>query len=64
MARSRIRLEAFGKDSGLFNEISIKRLGNRDSEPFQVQIRRFDGRLKGPPRNLIDVGYGISQAFQ
>ena len=55
------RLEAFGKDSGLFNEISIKRLGNRDSEPFQVQIRRFDGRLKGPPRNLIDVGYGISQ---
>ena len=56
-------LETFGKDSGLFNEISIKRLGSRDSEPFQVQVRRFDGRLKGPPRNLIDVGYGVSQAL-
>ena len=61
--RLKNRLETFGKDSGLFNEISIKRLGNRDSEPFQVQVRRFDGRLRGPPRNLIDVGYGVSQAL-
>lgn len=56
-------LERFGQDAGLFDEISIKRLGSRDSEPFQVQVRRFDGKLKGPDRNLIDVGYGISQVL-
>ena len=61
------RLERFGEAAGLFDEISIKRLGNRDSEPFQVQIRKFGGRQggrrKGPQRNLIDVGYGVSQVL-
>ena len=57
------RLEAFGKAAGLFDEISIKRLGKRDSEPFQVQVRKFGGKLKGPGRNLIDVGYGVSQVL-
>ena len=57
------RLEAFGKTAGLFDEISIKRLGKRDSEPFQVQVRKFGGKLKGPQRNLIDVGYGVSQVL-
>ncbi len=56
-------LEDFGKTAGLFDEISIKPLGKRESEPFQVQVRKFDGRLKGPPRNLIDVGYGVSQVL-
>jgi predicted ATPase len=56
-------LEGFGKASGLFDEISIKRLGNRDSEPFQIQIRKFGGGRKGPQRNLIDVGYGVSQVL-
>ena len=56
-------LEDFGKVAGLFDEITIKPLGKRDSEPFQVQVRKFDGRLKGPPRNLIDVGYGVSQVL-
>ena len=56
-------LEGFGKASGLFDEVSIKRLGNRDSEPFQVQVRKSGGRLKGPRRNLIDVGYGVSQVL-
>ena len=57
------RLENFGKDAGLFDEISIKPLGKRDSEPFQVQVRKFAGGLKGPQRNLIDVGYGVSQSL-
>ena len=57
------RLEEFGKAAGLFDEISIKSLGKRESEPFQVQIRKFSGQLKGPPRNLIDVGYGVSQVL-
>ena len=56
-------LERFGKESGLFDEISIKSLGKRESEPFQVQIRRFGNKTKGPLRNLIDVGYGVSQAL-
>ena len=38
-------------------------LGRREAEPFQVQVRKFDGKFKGPHRNLIDVGYGVSQAL-
>ena len=57
------RLQEFGKAAGLFDEISIKRLGQRDSEPFQIQIRKSGRKLKGPLRNLIDVGYGVSQAL-
>ena len=56
-------LEKYGENAGLFDEISIKRLGKRDSEPFQVQVRKFSGRRKGPFRNLIDVGYGVSQVL-
>ena len=58
-------LEDFGVKSGLFDEISIKRLGNTESAPFQVQIKKYGSgnRLKGPYRNLIDVGYGVSQAL-
>ena len=56
-------LERYGEASGLFDEISIKRLGNTESEPFQVQVRKSGGRPKGPWRNLIDVGYGVSQAL-
>ena len=57
------RLEDFGKSAGLFDEISIKRLGRKDSEPFQVQVRKYGGKQKGPARNLIDVGYGVSQVL-
>ena len=56
-------LENFGQASGLFDEIHIKQLGKRESEPFQVQVRKFGDKLKGPPRNLIDVGYGVSQVL-
>ena len=55
-------LERFGKDAGLFDEITVKPLGKR-SGPFQLQVRRFDGNAKGPQRNLIDVGYGVSQVL-
>ena len=56
-------IERFGQVAGLFDEISIKPLGKKDSEPFQIQVRKFDGRLKGPHRNLVDVGYGVSQVL-
>ena len=57
------RLEDFGSAAGLFDEIFIKRLGQRDSEPFQIQVRKLGNNIKGPRRNLIDVGYGVSQAL-
>ncbi len=56
-------LEKFGQESGLFDEISVKSFGGKASEPFQVQIRKFSGKVKGPQRNLIDVGYGVSQVL-
>lgn len=56
-------LTDFGKESGLFDEIIVKPLGSRVGAPFQIQIRKFGKRLKGPPRNLIDVGYGVSQVL-
>ena len=53
----RKELEKFGKESGLFDEISVKSFGDTDGDPFQIQVR------KGSQRNLIDVGYGVSQAL-
>ena len=55
-------LEQFGREAGLFDEIVVKPLG-KESGPFQLHIRRLGTRTKGPPRNLIDVGYGVSQVL-
>ncbi len=55
------QLEKFGRAAGLFDEISIRPLTKKDSGAFHVQIRKFGNRLKGPKRNIIDVGYGVSQ---
>ncbi len=51
-------LLSFAKDAGLFNNISVKRLGNKESGPFQIQVK-----IEGPSRNIIDVGYGVSQVL-
>ena len=56
-------LEGFGREAGLFDEISVRPLGRRGSEPFQVHVRKYGPRAKGPMRNLIDVGYGVSQVL-
>ena len=56
-------LEDFGKDSGLFDEISIELLGKTEGSPFQLHIRKLGRRSRGAKRNLIDVGYGVSQAL-
>ena len=61
--RLKTHLEDFGQESGLFNEINVLPFGETAGAPFQVQIRKFGKRLKGPKRNLIDVGYGVSQAL-
>ena len=56
-------LEKFGKSSGLFDEIIIKHFGKGGSAPFRIWVRKSGHRLKGPYRNLIDVGYGVSQVL-
>ncbi len=57
-------LEDFGQSSGLFDEMRVRRLGKTSSEPFQIQVRKSGSRrLKGPWRNLTDVGYGVSQVL-
>lgn len=56
-------LEKFGQASGLFGEISIQSLGKTESSPFQLHVKRGTGRSGGIKRNLIDVGYGVSQAL-
>lgn len=52
----RNRLIEFGKSSGLFSDINVRRLGKSTSDPFQLQIK-----VKGPKVNLMDVGYGVNQ---
>lgn len=51
-------LERFGRASGLFTSIRIKRMGKRPSDPFQLRVKGH-----GPDVNLVDVGYGVSQAL-
>ncbi len=57
------RIEAFGRNAGLFDEIAVKRFGTKATVPFKIQVRKFGSRAKGPHRNLIDVGYGVSQVL-
>ena len=55
-------LERFGGSAGLFDEIDIKQFGDYGG-PFQIRVKKHDGRYKGPWRNIVDVGYGVSQAL-
>ena len=57
-------LEKFGSSAGIFDEIDVKRFAKSGSAPFQIQVRKYGRkRQKGPKRNLIDVGYGVSQVL-
>ena len=57
-------LESFGRSSGLFDKIRIRHLDKIHGGPFQVQVKKSGTRgTKGPWRNIIDVGYGVSQAL-
>ena len=61
--RLKEQLENFGRRSGLFDEIAVKQLGDMEGGPFQLQIRKAGKHEASPRRNLIDVGYGVSQAL-
>ncbi len=60
-AKTKKALEEFGKQSGLFDELDVKHFGTKGSGPFQIQVRKFGKNLMGPKRNIVDMGYGISQ---
>ena len=58
------KLDAFGRESGLFDDFSVKQLAKGEGGPFQLQVRKFGkGGRKGPYRNLSDMGFGISQVL-
>ena len=57
------KLEKFGQQSGLFDEIKINSFGDTVGGPFQVHIGKRGKKSGGSARNLIDVGYGVSQAL-
>ncbi len=52
-------LVAFGKNSGLFSDIKVKRHGRQISDPFQIQVKVHSGSHA----NIMDVGYGVSQSL-
>ncbi len=56
--RMRKILDDFGKASGLFDDVEVRRMGSKDSDPFQIRVK-----ISGPAFNLVDVGYGVSQAL-
>jgi hypothetical protein len=51
-------LEEFGRLSGMFSAINVARYRTSGSSPFQINVTR-----KGKQSNIVDVGYGVSQAL-
>lgn len=52
------QLIKFGNSSGLFSDLSVRRLGDSMADPFQLQVR-----VRGPIVNMFNVGYGVNQIF-
>ncbi len=48
----------YGIASGLFESLDVRRLGRKAGDPFQLLVK-----IANQPRNLIDVGYGVSQGL-
>ena len=57
-AELKCQLIEFGKSSGLFSDLSVRRLGDSMADPFQLQVR-----VRGPMVNMFNVGYGVNQIF-
>ena len=57
------RLEAFASAAGLFDQLDINSFGPSVGDPFQLLVRKPGAKVKGPWRNLIDMGYGVSQVL-
>ena len=52
------KLIRFGKASGLFSGIDVKKYGKSVGEPFQLHFQ-----VRGVQSNMMDVGYGVSQVL-
>ena len=50
------KLVQFGKTSGLFSDVKVKKYGKSIGEPFQLQFQVRDFKS-----NIMDIGYGVSQ---
>ena len=60
----RQHIEEFGQRSGLFDDLEVAHRGDWDGAPFQVLVRKHDHKgRKGPKRNIVDVGFGVSQVL-
>lgn len=60
--RIKEKVEVYGRRTGVFDELRIRHLGDEaGSDPFQLQVRKQTGSRDSSWRNLIDVGYGVSQ---
>ena len=59
--RMHANLQSFGQSAGLFDEIIVRNYGGSQNDPFQVQVKEFIEHDRGHYRNLVDVGYGVSQ---
>jgi hypothetical protein len=57
-AQLRQAIDDFGRASGLFTDINIRRIGRKEGDPFQLQVK-----IAGSGINLVDVGYGVSQVL-
>lgn len=55
----RAELADFGRASGLFSDVRVKRHGKHLSDPFQLQVTTNSGS----PATIMDVGYGVSQSL-
>jgi predicted ATPase len=54
----RAQIQDFGSASGLFDDVRIRNLGDRPTDPFQVEVQR-----RGRWDNVVDVGYGVGQVL-
>jgi energy-coupling factor transporter ATP-binding protein EcfA2 len=51
-------MKKFGEESGLFKRIAAPILGKHEGDPFEIEVS-----IAGPPTNILDVGYGVSQSL-
>ncbi len=51
-------LEDFGQKAGLFRQINVRHLSPNKDGPFQIEVK-----IGKQISNIIDVGYGVSQAL-
>lgn len=56
--RLKAGLDEFGVMSGMYSKIDVTRYRSSGSSPFQISITQ-----KGKQSNIMDVGYGVSQAL-